>query len=151
MKGTVKVIKFYPERCKGHFECERACSKVQHGVKERGEKSAIRITKAKSGKWECTVCNHCGLCIDLCPVLALRRLSGGTVVVNKNLCVGCQACVAFCPRGVMRRAPGKIIPHKCVSCGQCVKACPEKALELVEMNIEDLQEEVYARHGKVCP
>jgi anaerobic carbon-monoxide dehydrogenase iron sulfur subunit len=118
---------------------------------EGGDKSALRITEGKDGKYECTVCNHCGLCVDLCPVLALRRLKSGTVALNKGLCVGCQACVAFCPTGVMRKAPGHIVPFKCISCGKCVEACPKKALELVEVNIEDVEREVYARHGRVCP
>jgi len=151
LKDTVKVIRFYPERCEGDHACERACSKVHFKVEEGGEKSAIRISKGKDGKWECTVCNHCGLCMDLCPVLALKRNAAGAVLLDKKTCVGCQACVAFCPTAVMRKAKGTITPFKCISCGMCVKACPKKALELVEMKISDLQQEVYAKHGKVCP
>ena len=59
--------------------------------------------------------------------------------------------MAFCPTNVMRKAPSHIVPFKCISCGKCVEACPKKALELVEMNIEELEREVYARHGRVCP
>ena len=97
-----------------------------------------------------TNCNMCGLCIDMCPVLAIRRLGNGTVVLDKKKCVGCQACVGFCPRGVMRKAPGVITPFKCIACGACVRACPEKALELVEIDIEEVEEEVYSKHGRVC-
>jgi carbon-monoxide dehydrogenase iron sulfur subunit len=149
---TVKVLVFHPELCDGDRACERACSMVQYfKTDEGGEKSALRIVKGKDGKFECTVCNHCGLCIDLCPVMALKRLKSGVVALNKGVCVGCQSCVAFCPTGVMRKAPGYIVPFKCISCGKCVEACPNKALELVEMNIKDIEREVYARHGRVCP
>lgn len=94
-----------------------------------------------------TCCNHCGLCIDLCPVRALRRMPNGTVVLNTKICVGCQACVAFCPRGVMRKADDRIEPFKCISCGACVKACPEGALALVEVPVADIEEEVYSKLG----
>lgn len=149
---TVKVLVFHPEQCEGDGACERACSKVQYFKSdEGGEKSALRIARDEDGKFECTVCNHCGLCIDLCPVLALKRLKSGVVALNKGLCVGCQSCVAFCPTGVMRKAKGYIVPFKCISCGKCVEACPKKALELVDMKIDDIEREVYARHGRVCP
>ena len=144
----VKIIKFDPERCKGCLECEKACSQVHFKDDRGGEHSAIRIIKDES-VYEMTDCNHCGLCIDMCPVQALRRLPNGIVILNKKTCVGCQACVAFCPMGVMRKAPGEIVPFKCISCGACVKACLEDALSMVEMNISEVEQEVYALQG-VC-
>jgi anaerobic carbon-monoxide dehydrogenase iron sulfur subunit len=153
---TVKLVVFHPELCKGGSTCphlcERACSKVQYfRSEEGGHKAALRITTDKDGNPACTVCNQCGLCLDICPVLALRRLPTGVITINKSACVGCQACVAFCPSGVMRKAAGYIVPFKCFSCGKCVEACPNKALEVVEVNIETVEREVYARHGRVCP
>jgi carbon-monoxide dehydrogenase iron sulfur subunit len=150
MKGAVKVLVFHPKRCKGRYACMKACSKVHFDVETGGDKSALVIIKNKAGIYSCTVCNHCGLCIDVCPVLALRRLSGGPVTLNKNTCIGCQSCVAFCPIDGMRKASGHIVPFKCISCGQCVKACPEKALELIEVQISEVEREVYAKHGRVC-
>jgi len=146
---TAKVLRFHPERCKGDRECERACSNVHFKTKDGGQKSAIRIVEV-DGRYEMTVCNHCGLCMDMCQVLALKRLPSGTVALDKGACIGCQACVAFCPISAMRKAPGFIVPFKCISCGACVKACPEKALELVDVPLEELEREVYAKHGKVC-
>lgn len=144
---TVKIIKFNPERCKGNHECERACSQVHFKDDTGGDHSAIRIITTPEGVGM-TNCNHCGLCIDMCPVEAIRRLPNGIVLLNKNLCVGCQSCVAFCSRGVMRKAPDVIEPFKCISCGACTKACPEGALELVEVNVDDVREEVYAIQGE---
>jgi carbon-monoxide dehydrogenase iron sulfur subunit len=147
--ATAKIIVFHPDKCKGCRECEKACSNVHHKNDRGGEWSAIRIVETDTG-YEMTDCNMCGLCIDMCPVQALKRLNNGTVTLNKKTCVGCQACVGFCPRGVMRKAPDNIIPFKCIACGMCVKACPENALELKEFGLGELGEEVYSRHGRVC-
>jgi Fe-S-cluster-containing hydrogenase component 2 len=145
---TVKIIKFHPEKCKGHYDCEIACSQIMHRNEKGGDWSALRIIKGDEG-WDMTNCNHCGLCIDVCPVQALKRMPNGIVVINKKLCIGCQTCVAFCPRHVMRRAPGEVVPHKCISCGSCVRACPEGALELVDVPIDEIEEVVYHTQG-VC-
>ncbi|MDD5724179.1 MAG: 4Fe-4S binding protein [Syntrophales bacterium] len=148
--AKVKVIVFHPDRCKGDLECEKACSNVHFKTKDGGEKSAIRIVRDKAGTFRAMVCNQCGLCIDMCPPQALRRLASGIVTLDKNACVGCKVCVAFCPMGGMHKAAGIIVPFKCISCGMCVKACPEKALELKEFELSDLECEVHARHRKVC-
>jgi len=145
----VKIIKFDPEKCTGCLECEKACSQVQFRSDEGGEKSAIRILKEDDG-YVMTNCNQNGLCIDVCPVQALKRMPNGVVVVKKDLCIGCMTCVAFCPMGAMRRAPGMVFPHKCISCGACVRACPENALSLEEVNISDIEQKVYISQG-VCP
>ena len=156
---TVKIIQFDASKCTGHYDCERACSQVHFKDDTGGGHSAIRILKENAAagdgggevrsQYVMTNCNHCGLCIDLCPVQALRRMPNGNVILNRTVCVGCQACVAFCPRGVMRKAADRVEPFKCISCGACVKACPDGALRLVEVGIADIAEEVYARQG-VC-
>lgn len=145
---SVKIIRFSPEKCIGCLECEKACSQVLFGTPEGGDKSAIRIIK-NNGGYEMSNCNQCGLCIDLCPTMALKRVPNGTVILNKKACVGCQSCVAFCPDGVMRRATGMLVPHKCISCGRCVEACPENALSLVEVKISEIERVVYHHQG-VC-
>ncbi len=143
---TVKIIRFRPEKCDGGKVCEEACSNVHFKSDEGGEKSAIRIIK-EDGSYEMSNCNMCGLCIDVCTVQALKRLNSGTVVLDKNVCVGCQACVGFCPRGVMRKASDVITPFKCIACGACVRACPNDALELVEVDLDEVMEVVYHKQG----
>lgn len=143
---TVKILKFHAEKCKECKECEKACSQVHFKSDEGGEQSAIHIIK-KVSSYEMDVCNHCGLCIDMCPVGALTRNKKGTVILNKNACIGCQACVGFCPIGAMRKSDARIEPFKCISCGACVRACPTGALELVEVNIDDIKEVVYYKQG----
>jgi len=146
--ATVKVLRFKPELCKGERECERACSQVHFKTDNGGEFSALTITEGENG-YQMEVCNHCGLCIDMCPVLAIKRISNGNVIINKKTCIGCQSCVGFCPRNGVRKAPEKIVPFKCISCGKCVEACPNNALELVEVELDELEEVVYHKQG-VC-
>ena len=145
---TAKILKFYPEKCDGAGECEKACSNVHFKNDNGGKWSAITIIKRES-EYDMEVCNHCGLCIDMCPVQAIKRLTNGTVVLNKKLCIGCQACVGFCPTGAMRKAPEIITPFKCISCGKCVDACPNGALEMVEVDLDEIEEVVYHKQG-VC-
>ena len=147
MPKTKRIV-FHPDRCKGHRECERACSMVHFRDDAGAVHSAIRIIDGSDGA-SATVCNQCGLCIDMCPVQALKRSAGGVVTLNTKVCVGCQSCVAFCPDGVMRKTSGRMTPFKCISCGKCVKACPEGALELAEVDIDQVAREVYSGHGGV--
>jgi len=144
---TVKNLKFHSEKCNGCKECEKACSQVHFKSDEGGDKSAIRILKDKNGKYKMHVCDQRGLCLDMCPVGALTRNKKGTVILNKEVCIGCQACVGFCPIGAMRKSDARIEPFKCIACGACVRACPTGALELVEVNIDDIKETVYHKLG----
>jgi anaerobic carbon-monoxide dehydrogenase iron sulfur subunit len=144
---SVKILKFYPEKCEGDKACEKACSQVHFKSDEGGDKSAIRIIQDKNGKYKMHVCDQRGLCLDMCPVGALKRNKKGTVILNKNVCIGCQACVGFCPINAMRKSDARIEPFKCISCGACVRACPTGALELVEVNIDDIKQTVYHNLG----
>ena len=144
---TVKILKFHPEKCDGCKTCERACSQVHFKSDEGGDKSAIRILEDKNGKYKMHVCDQRGVCLDMCPVGALTRNKKGTVILNKNVCIGCQACVGFCPIGAMRKCDERIQPFKCIACGACVRACPNNALELVEVSLESIKEVVYYKQG----
>lgn len=144
--NKVKILKFYPKKCDGGLACEKACSKVHFKTEEGGDKSAIRILKDRD-YYKIHVCDHRGLCIDMCPVGALTRKKNGIVWLDKKICIGCQACVGFCPIGAMRKSETRIEPFKCISCGACVRACPNGALELVEVNINDIKEVVYHKQG----
>ena len=143
---TVKVLRFYPDKCTGCLACEKACSQVHFKTDDGSEHSAIRITK-ENGTYAMSVCDQRGLCLDMCPVGALTRRKNGVVWLNKDVCIGCQACIGFCPIGAMRKASTRVEPFKCISCGACVRACPEKALELVEKKIATIIEVVYHKQG----
>jgi Fe-S-cluster-containing hydrogenase component 2 len=147
LTSSVKILRFYNEKCDGCKECEKACSQIHFKTDDGGDKSAIRILKDKNGKYKMHVCDQRGLCIDMCPVGALTRKKNGVVWLDKNVCVGCQACVGFCPIGAMQKSNARIEPFKCISCGACVRACPTGALELVDVNIADIKQVVYHKQG----
>jgi Fe-S-cluster-containing hydrogenase component 2 len=143
---TVKILKFHPKKCDGGLLCEKACSQVHFKSNEGGEKSAIRILK-DGDSYRMSVCDQRGLCLDMCPVGALRRNKNGVILLDKKICIGCQACVGFCPIGAMRKSDARIEPFKCIACGACVRACPTGALELVEIKIDKIKETVYHKLG----
>ena len=126
----MKYLKFYPEKCVGCRVCEEVCAELYFKVKE-AEKSSIRISE-KDGKFETTVCNQCGKCIDLCPTDAISVNSAGVVMINKKECVGCLMCVAECPCGAMFYHHAEPVPFKCSACSICVGKCPAEALEIVK-------------------
>jgi ferredoxin len=47
----------------------------------------------------------------------------------------------------MKKSEARIEPFKCISCGACVRTCPHGALELVEVNIDEIKEVVYHKQG----
>jgi NADPH-dependent glutamate synthase beta subunit-like oxidoreductase/NAD-dependent dihydropyrimidine dehydrogenase PreA subunit len=52
----------------------------------------------------CGACRDCGLCVEICPETAIRRmelLAGGyEYVVDETRCIGCGFCAQACPCGV---------------------------------------------------
>ena len=133
----MKILQVYPERCTGCGKCEIACSLAWFKVEDR-MKSRIRIdAPAEAGQYyQMHVCTQIGACMDVCPVVALKRDKKGVVQLSKRLCIGCLNCVAFCPTQNMYYHSDYMEPFKCIACGKCVEACPEGALAIVE--VEDL-------------
>ena len=122
----MKILQKIEDRCIACSACEMACSNAYFKVNDR-EKSAIRITEAGQDK-KIHVCNQCGACIDVCPVMAIKRDAQGVVRIDKKKCVGCLMCVGFCDAAVMMQHDDFHEPFKCVACGICAGVCPAEAL-----------------------
>ncbi|MGL6195119.1 MAG: EFR1 family ferrodoxin [Thermoguttaceae bacterium] len=48
------------------------------------------------------LCSHCGTCVKLCPVNALKQESPEHPPVVNDKCTNCLRCVAVCPTDAMR-------------------------------------------------
>lgn len=57
------------------------------------ENSARIFTKTPLA--DMSICNHCGVCIKLCPMNAINK---DTLDIDKNLCLRCFCCVKKCPK-----------------------------------------------------
>ena len=47
------------------------------------------------------ICDACGLCMPLCPPLAITMRRDG-LVVDAATCTSCRKCIAPCPVGALR-------------------------------------------------
>ncbi len=48
-------------------------------------------------------CTGCGLCVETCPVEAIR-LEGDKAVIDVEACVDCGACVEVCPNAAIAQS-----------------------------------------------
>ena len=117
-------------KCSSCKLCEQICSQLYFGIQD-SELSSIRI-QSDSDTNKINVCNQCGICIDVCPVLAIKRNNQGIVSVDKNICIACYACIKHCPSHSMHKSKLTKVPFKCIACGSCVSKCPESALKFIK-------------------
>lgn len=67
-------------------------------------------------------CFGCGVCVDICPVSALK-LTKTTAVINRDVCIGC---------------------------GICSKKCPVKAIKIIELSNNSIIKDVRYQVTKEC-
>lgn len=124
------------EKCVGCRACELACSfKKNNEFNPDSSRIHVVMSHPRSIMYP-VVCKQCkeAVCIDVCPVEALRKEEmTNTVVLNEEKCTGCGLCVERCPYSAIRmdelhRKP--LICDLCQGNPECVKWCPTAALEV---------------------
>ena len=127
----MKKLTTDPGKCTGCGVCENVCSKAFYKSADR-KKSAIRVEPDDNGGYTIAVCDQCGVCKEMCQIMALKTTANGVVQLNKKICVGCLVCVGECLRNYMFYNDNLPTPFKCIACGLCAAQCEAGALEIVE-------------------
>ncbi len=122
------------DRCIGCFSCEISC-KAENDI-PLGEQWNKVIIEGPFGKfpnieeyWLPTMCQQCtdAPCVDVCPTGASYRDENGTVLINKEKCIGCKYCMMACPYGVRSWNKQEKVVEKCTLCPQLTNAGFEPA------------------------
>jgi formate dehydrogenase iron-sulfur subunit len=85
-------------------------------------------------------CLHCGdpSCLQVCPTGAIKKQSGGAVVIDQHICAGCKNCTEACPFHVPKADHTSGTAKKCRLCldriqnglkPACATACPTGAVQ----------------------
>ncbi len=68
----------------------------------------------------------------------IRRVSQGTVVIDRERCKGCELCIPACPPEVLRMSDARnelgvhypeLLPG-CTGCSACLLVCPDFCFEV---------------------
>ena len=135
---TENSFVFDASRCTGCMACVVACQDQNDFVTD--DTVAFRHVSHQGEVGHSVSCRHCvdGPCVLACPMQAIfRRPEDGTVIVNRDMCVGCRSCELACPIGAPKfPEDGKMA--KCDLCyirrdsgmkPACVSTCPTGALD----------------------
>ena len=137
----MKRVYVNEEWCLGCHLCEYNCAFANSGLTDmvralKDKEIRPRIRVEESGKITYALsCRHCTdpICVKSCISGALSK-KDGTVVIDKNKCVGCFTCILVCPYGAVVESESGAA-QKCElclenSCGApaCVSGCPNRAI-----------------------
>ena len=138
---------FDASKCSGCMACTVACQDQNDDAAD--QMVAFRhVTRYEAGRYPdarivhfSLACQHCGdaPCVMVCPTRALcRDQDDGSVLVDRDLCVGCHSCELACPFGAPK-FPDEGRMAKCDLCRirrdhllkpACVRVCPTQALDV---------------------
>ncbi|WP_298627834.1 4Fe-4S dicluster domain-containing protein [uncultured Senegalimassilia sp.] len=131
------------DRCIGCYGCEVACKQENDIALGEYWNKVLQVGPTGSYPdsqlyWLPTMCQQCAdaPCVNVCPTGASYRNEEGTVLVNKEKCIGCKYCMMACPYGVRGWNKQERVVEKCTLCEHltmqggkpaCVAACSAQA------------------------
>lgn len=133
-----KLIAITIDKCTGCRSCELACSYSKTGL-FNPSRSRVRVIKMEEAGLDLPIlCQQCEdpICMDVCPVDAIKRKKDGIVDIDHSLCRGCRACLMVCPYGAISIDDGQMV--KCDLCDgnpQCVQWCVTGALQYTKASL----------------
>jgi len=149
---------FDMKRCVGCKVCQVACkdkNNLAEGVFFRRVISFYALAESEESDVSSlrnysAACNHCEnpACVSVCPTGVIYKSDDGTVMQNRNRCIGCGACIWSCPYGALSFSPQDGTSHKCDACADrrakgenpvCVDACLTHCLQFGD--IDELKKE----------
>jgi len=138
-----KMILVEPDKCTGCRICEMICSfKSSNWNNFNPCQSSVRIIKVEELGVDLPVlCLHCEdpLCVDVCPMGAIKKTTDGIVRLDRDLCRGCKACLMVCPYGAISLFHGEMV--KCELCDgdpMCAKWCPTDAIRVIKSGSSEI-------------
>ena len=130
------------EKCDRCPECVIKCSYIYH-PQNNG------ITSLRELAIFSLICRKCeeAPCINSCYKNALKKDDDGILRRARFLCTSCKTCSIACPFGTILVDFLQYLDSKCDYCltrkPLCVGSCPLKAIEVKEIEKEDIKEGIY--------
>ena len=102
------------------------------------EKRGVSVSVSKWNAESCTECNSCSF---VCPHACIRPFG----LTDEEVAAGPEAMTVLPMKGKVKdlKYTLAISPLDCMGCGVCVKACPADALEMVGVEGELAQQDVF--------
>ena len=141
-------------KCVGCSDCTLACQMENRVPVGYARSWVAEIVKGQypetSMELRSERCNHCdnSPCVRCCPTGASHQLDSGTVLIDKDKCIGCGACIASCPYDARFVHPDGYA-DKCTFCDHlvkegkdpaCVDVCPTRCMYFGD--IDDPESEI---------
>ena len=128
MAGDSLPVSTFVEHADGQFEQGAAAY----------EKRGVSVSVAK---WNADTCTECNSCSFVCPHACVRPFG----LTDEEVAAGPDNMAVLPMKGKVKdlKYTLAISPLDCMGCGVCVKACPADALEMVNVEGELAQQDVF--------
>ena len=106
------------------------------GVINEAQAAGLVHMTVNSKTSEHVICNCCGCCCIMIPVLVQRGVgmlgpSRYLAEIDTESCTACGTCEEECPFKAIHMAETAVVDsNKCFGCGVCAVVCPEEAIKL---------------------